>query len=578
MPLVIAELEGTPPVKISDGTNTATVTPNGLATDGSGVTQPVSAESLPLPAGAATETTLGNIKTKTDNLDAAISTRATETTLGLVKAKTDNLDAALSTRATETTLGLVKAKTDNLDAALSTRATETTLGLVKAKTDNLDTPLSGIKAKTDNLDAALSTRATETTLGLIKAKTDNIPASPSQEHTTAASPNSVRLSDGANFVSPSTSGNQTSGAQKTQVVSPAGNALEVDSSGQASIKNPFLDAALSSLAKSTQQTDGTQRTIMRGGTKGATTPADVTSSVVDANHQALDVYTWGGGEGGSQQVEGLAADGATPVGNPVQIGGVDDTNHVQALLTDAQGRLVTAAAGTTAIRRGFAFGRTVLSAVTVVELNETVYTEQASAAQRSIVSSSAADAAAGTGARTVKITYFDNTLAGPYTETVTLNGTTPVNTTATNIRFVEKMDVMTVGSGGSNAGIISLKAATGGGGATIWSIAAGSNQTFSASNHYVPAGYTCFITGMLGGIKGADTAGFLIKAAYPLTPNATELQISDLLRAPSSGQSTRAYATPIVVVGPARVEMYVSPDSTSSRTYYGSFDYYEQVT
>ncbi|MCS4537577.1 MAG: hypothetical protein HYY67_01785 [Thaumarchaeota archaeon] len=39
--------------------------------------------------------------------------------------------------ATETTLGLIKAKTDNLDAALSTRATEITLAAIKAQTDKL---------------------------------------------------------------------------------------------------------------------------------------------------------------------------------------------------------------------------------------------------------------------------------------------------------------------------------------------------------------------------------------------------------------------------------------------------------
>ena len=36
------------------GTNKAEVTSNGLAVDGSGVTQPISVSSLPLPTGAAT--------------------------------------------------------------------------------------------------------------------------------------------------------------------------------------------------------------------------------------------------------------------------------------------------------------------------------------------------------------------------------------------------------------------------------------------------------------------------------------------------------------------------------------------
>src|SRR5262249_39684054 len=73
-----------------------------VTTDSSGVTQPVSgtffqatqpisATSLPLPANAVQETG-GNL--------AAIAAKdfATQTTLALIKAKTDNLDAALSTR------------------------------------------------------------------------------------------------------------------------------------------------------------------------------------------------------------------------------------------------------------------------------------------------------------------------------------------------------------------------------------------------------------------------------------------------------------------------------------------------
>ena len=56
-------------VAISDGTNTAEVTDqNALKVDGSAVTQPISAVSLPLPAGAATETTLIDIKNKIPSL------------------------------------------------------------------------------------------------------------------------------------------------------------------------------------------------------------------------------------------------------------------------------------------------------------------------------------------------------------------------------------------------------------------------------------------------------------------------------------------------------------------------------
>lgn len=50
-----------------------TVSSTRLLVDGSGVTQPISASSLPLPSGAATETTLDAIKTSVELLDNAIS-------------------------------------------------------------------------------------------------------------------------------------------------------------------------------------------------------------------------------------------------------------------------------------------------------------------------------------------------------------------------------------------------------------------------------------------------------------------------------------------------------------------------
>lgn len=150
-------------VKIMDGaiggTNKATVTTNGLVVDGSATTQPISAVSLPLPTGAATETTLTSVETNTDNLDVLLSTRATEATLSDIKDQTDELTfvasrllvdgsgvtqpvSALSLplptgAATETTLVDIETNTNNLDVALSTRASELTLSSIKDQTDEL---------------------------------------------------------------------------------------------------------------------------------------------------------------------------------------------------------------------------------------------------------------------------------------------------------------------------------------------------------------------------------------------------------------------------------------------------------
>ena len=71
-------------IKLMDGTldstNKLSISAGGAAkVDGSAVTQPISATSLPLPSGASTEATLTLIKAKTDNLDVLLSTRTKPT-------------------------------------------------------------------------------------------------------------------------------------------------------------------------------------------------------------------------------------------------------------------------------------------------------------------------------------------------------------------------------------------------------------------------------------------------------------------------------------------------------------------
>ena len=77
-----------------------------------------------------------------------------------------------------------------------------------------------------------------------------------------------------------------------------------------------------------------------------------------------------------------------------------------------------------------------------------------------VVSTSANDTSAGTGARTLTIYGLDESYE-EITEVVTLNGTTPVVTT--NQWFgVNRMVITTVGSGGTNAGVLTAKVTTGG--------------------------------------------------------------------------------------------------------------------
>jgi hypothetical protein len=222
-------------------------------------------------------------------------------------------------------------------------------------------------------------------------------------------------------------------------------------------------------------------------------------------------------------------------------------------------------------------GRISTGAGTIVRVMDTTYTQPASAVQRSVASSSASDTAAGTGAISVRITYFDGSMNGPFTEIVILAGAVAVNTVATNMRFIEKLEVVTVGTGGANAGTITLFGAIGGGGGTVGTIAIGSNKTFWA-HHYVETGKTMFLRSFYCGTRGGGTGGtFHGRSTNPLLANDVEIQVTDDLRAASSTASIqRAYDTPVRIIGPARFSIFVDPDSASSTDWFASFDSVEE--
>lgn len=206
------------------------------------------------------------------------------------------------------------------------------------------------------------------------------------------------------------------------------------------------------------------------------------------------------------------------------------------------------------------------------------YTLQTTNAQRSVGSTSTNDASAGTGARQVTITYYDQNMNGPFTETVTLNGTTFVNTVGTNLCFIEKMVVISVGSGGKNAGIINLNSTTAGGGATIAEIATSQNQT-QYVQHFVATGKTCYINNITMGVDGTTSVGGIQYLRYinPTSANSPNLLIGDTIRAWTNNNSvTRTYNPPLKIAGPALVAMYNVSDTSTAATYYGSFDYFDQ--
>lgn len=87
------------------------------------------------------------------------------------------------------------------------------------------------------------------------------------------------------------------------------------------------------------------------------------------------------------------------------------------------------------------------------------YVKLTTAVAMELVSSSANDAAAGTGARTVLVTGLDSSYLTA-SETVTLNGTTPVATSNTYLA-INSLTVATAGSTFSNVGTIDCRTVSG---------------------------------------------------------------------------------------------------------------------
>jgi hypothetical protein len=221
------------------------------------------------------------------------------------------------------------------------------------------------------------------------------------------------------------------------------------------------------------------------------------------------------------------------------------------------------------------------TANTLIKMEATTYTEPAAQAQRSFSSASASDTAAGTGARTIRFTYFDNVGAGPFTEDVILNGTTAVNTVASDIRFVEKIFVLTAGSSGANAGVITMFNATGGGGGTLGTIGTaniltgvGDNQTLWA-HHYTPANFivqlaTLVVSAQSGG--SGTSARFFLRVAAPLVANSAEVLVNDIIL--TSGAFSRSFDFHTLISGFSRITGFAIP-AVNNATLTLAFDWSE---
>lgn len=137
-----------------------------------------------------------------------------------------------------------------------------------------------------------------------------------------------------------------------------------------------------------------------------------------------------------------------------------------------------------------------------------------------VVSTSASDdgSPAGTGILTVDIHYL-NASGVTAVETVTLNGTSQVLTTATDIYRIQDFHAKTVGSGGVAAGTVSLTNTAGT--VTYASIPTGNNRSRQAI-YTVPYGKMLYVNALWGGsgaVSGTHFCELMLRGTCDITDN-----------------------------------------------------------
>lgn len=214
------------------------------------------------------------------------------------------------------------------------------------------------------------------------------------------------------------------------------------------------------------------------------------------------------------------------------------------------------------------------AAASNVAVRASTFIEQTSIASRSFSSTNAADNASGSGTRQIRLTYYDNSMNGPFTEDLFLSGTTNVNTRAGNIRFVESVKSLLTGSNGGNLGNINMFATTAGGGGMIAQILAGDSKTYYA-HHYIRPNVTFYLEKLL--ISSTAVSGNIaIRYVNPLIVNSFEDQIGTMFRAtPTAQPATYDFDDTVQVQGPARITFYVRPDGAGASGYFVNFGWEE---
>lgn len=167
------------------------------------------------------------------------------------------------------------------------------------------------------------------------------------------------------------------------------------------------------------------------------------------------------------------------------------------------------------------------------------------AQQMQVVSSSANDTAAGTGAQQVELTYLTTPATGfqKKTETVTLNGLIPVLTVNTDIYRIDRFKVSRVGATGTSAGNISLQSV--GGATTFEQIPALENDHRSAV-HWVQKGFKTTVTDLIAGVSTIGGVIFVL-IVFEEDSNGNVVGVANQIFEFGQGSFSHRFNTPPVV-------------------------------
>lgn len=217
------------------------------------------------------------------------------------------------------------------------------------------------------------------------------------------------------------------------------------------------------------------------------------------------------------------------------------------------------------------FGNLTSASASEVLMANQAYAEPASQGQRSIVSTSAQDAAAGTGAKAVRVIQGDSNYSFT-TEDVVLNGTTPVNMVSTTSRFIEKFQVI---QGAAAAGTIKIMTATAGGGTQIAAIGSGTEDAYLC-HHYVPVGKRAWVLGWGATVDG--NANFKLKGQQRFGANLVDqnLDLQNLfITNPNRPEFYRLFQTALPVGEKCYIRVTVVPGQATSTVERAALDVWE---